>query len=176
MGGPSPGSLPPQAVTIFGEGIAIPPVKLYREGELQEEILELILNNVREPALNKCDLMALVAGCRVGEQRIIELCDRFGKETYVAAIDALLERTRVAMEHLIRHFVPEQEAYFEDYVDDDGRGNGPFKIAAEHPAHGRQGPVRLHGHIGTDRGADQLLSQRAHVQDARRAALHDLAV
>ena len=34
-----------------------------------------------------------------------------------------------AMEHLITHFVPEQEAYFEDYVDDDGRGNGPFKIA-----------------------------------------------
>ena len=129
VGGPAPGSLPPQATTIFGEGIAIPPVKLYREGELQEEILELILNNVREPALNKCDLMALVAGCRVGEQRIIELCDRFGKETYVAAIDALLERTRVAMEHLIKHFVPEQEAYFEDYVDDDGRGNGPFKIA-----------------------------------------------
>ena len=175
MGGPSPGSLPPQAVTIFGEGIAIPPVKLYREGELQEEILELILNNVREPALNKCDLMALVAGCRVGEQRIIELCDRFGKETYVAAIDALLERTRVAMEHLIRHFVPEQEATSRTTSTTTAAAMG-LKIAAEHPAHGRQGPVRLHGHIGTDRGADQLLSQRAHVQDARRAALHDLAV
>ena len=129
VGGPAPGSLPPAAVTIFGEGIAIPPVKLYSRGQLQEEILELILNNVREPAFNECDLMALVAGCRVGEQRIIELCDRFGKDTYVAATDALLERTRSAMEHLIEHFVPSEEAHFEDYVDDDGRGNGPFKIA-----------------------------------------------
>ena len=129
VGGPAPGSLPPDAVTIFGEGITIPPVKLYSGGQLQEEILELILNNVREPAFNKCDLMALVAGCRVGEQRIIELCERFGKETYLAATDALLERTRAAMEHLIEHFVPEEEASFEDYVDDDGRGNGPFKIA-----------------------------------------------
>src|ERR1044072_3748534 len=46
VGGPSPGSLPTAATTIFGEGIAIPPVKLCARGQLQEEMLELILNNV----------------------------------------------------------------------------------------------------------------------------------
>ena len=98
-GGPLPGSLPTGARTIFEEGIIIPPIKIIERGEVQEDVLRLILNNVRLPEMNRADLFAIVAGCRAGEKRVIELCDRFGKETYLAALQALLDRTYEAMRH-----------------------------------------------------------------------------
>ena len=54
-GGPLPGSLPTGAKTIFEEGIIIPPVKLIERGEVQEDVLRLILNNVRNPEMNRAD-------------------------------------------------------------------------------------------------------------------------
>lgn len=128
VGGPLPGSLPTGAKTIFGEGLRIPPVKLIREGKLNEDVLDLILNNVRQPEMNKNDLMAIVAGCRTGEKRVQELCARFGKETYLAACQALLDRTYRAMAKLIVQYIPEEPQSFEDWVDDDGLGHGPYRM------------------------------------------------
>src|SRR5918995_2061294 len=68
-----------------------------RAGVPKEDVLRLIFNNVRLPEMNRADLFATVAGCRAGERRVIELCDRFGKETYLAALQALLDRTHEAM-------------------------------------------------------------------------------
>ena len=127
-GGPLPGSLPTGAKTIFEEGIIIPPLKIVERGVVQEEILRLIFNNVRLPEMNRADLFAIVAGCRAGEKRVMELCDRFGKETYLAALQALLDRTYNAMKFLISVAIPEEPQTFVDYVDDDGLGNGPFKM------------------------------------------------
>ena len=67
-GGRLPGSLPTGATTIFEEGIIIPPIKLVERGEVQEDVLRLILNNVRLPEMNRADLFAIVAGCRAGER------------------------------------------------------------------------------------------------------------
>jgi N-methylhydantoinase B len=128
VGGPLPGSLPTTAKTIYGEGIRIPPVKLFKEHQLQEDVLRLILNNVRIPDMNEADLMAIVAGCRTGERRVIELCERFGVDTYLAACQALLDRTYNAMRQLILSNIPEKPQTFEDWVDDDGLGNGPFRM------------------------------------------------
>ena len=64
---------------------------------VQEDVLRLILNNVRLPEMNRADLFAIVAGCRAGERRVLDLCERFGKETYLAALQALLDRTYEAM-------------------------------------------------------------------------------
>ena len=128
VGGPLPGSFPTNATSIFGEGLRIPPVKLFEKGELNEDILNLILNNVRLPVMNRSDLMGIVAGCKTAEQRIKELCQRFGRDTYLAACQALLDRTRRAMQTLIRRNISTEPQSFEDYVDDDGLGNGPFKM------------------------------------------------
>jgi len=49
--------------------------------EPQEDVLRLIFNNMRLPEMNRADLFAIVAGCRAGEKRVVELCERFGKET-----------------------------------------------------------------------------------------------
>ena len=127
-GGPLPGSLPTGARTIFGEGIRVPPVKLFREGRLNQDVLDVILNNVRMPEMNRADVMGIVAGCRTGEKRVVELCERFGKDTYLAACQALLDRTHRAMAQLIVQAIPEEPQSFEDWIDDDGRGHGPFKM------------------------------------------------
>ena len=127
-GGPLPGSLPTGARTIFEEGVNIPPVKIIERGVVQEDVLRVILNNVRLPEMNRADLFAIVAGCRAGERRVLDLCERFGKETYLAALQALLDRTYEAMKFLISVAIPEEPQTFVDYIDDDGLGNGPFKM------------------------------------------------
>ena len=128
VGGPLPGSLPTGATTIFGEGLRLPPVKIYERGKLNRAVLDIMLNNVRQPDMNRADLMAIVASCRTAEKRVAELCERFGKEIYLAACAALLDRTYRAMKQLIVQNLPEEPQSFEDYIDDDGLGNGPFKM------------------------------------------------
>ncbi|MFP6705594.1 MAG: hydantoinase B/oxoprolinase family protein [Alphaproteobacteria bacterium] len=128
VGGPVPCSMPTAATSIFGEGLRIPPIKLYERGTLNQAALDLIMNNTRTPEMNFSDLMAIIAGCRAGEKRIIELCERFGADVYAQACEALLERTERAMRQLIVQNLPTEPQSFEDYVDDDGLGNGPFKM------------------------------------------------
>ena len=132
VGGKTPGSMPVQASTIFEEGMRLPPVKLYKQGEIDSELLRSFAHNTRLPEHAEADIKALAAGTKAAETRVHELCDRFGKETYVEACDAILDRTRDGMVDLIHEFIPEGERYtFEDYVDDDGMGNGPIKLHLE---------------------------------------------
>ncbi|MDP7219401.1 MAG: hydantoinase B/oxoprolinase family protein [Arenicellales bacterium] len=128
VGGPVAGSMPTGATTIYGEGIRIPPIKIFEKGKVNQAALDLILNNTRTPQMNYSDLMAIIAGSRAGEKRVVEICDRFGRETYFQACEALLDRTRQAMKRLIVQNLPTEPQSFEDYVDDDGCGNGPFKM------------------------------------------------
>ena len=128
VGGPVPCSMPTAATSIFGEGIRIPPIKIYARGEPNEAAMRILMNNSRTPEMNYSDLMAIIAGSRTGEQRVIEMCERFGVETYKRACEALLKRTERAMRALIVKNLPEEPQSFEDFVDDDGLGNGPFKL------------------------------------------------
>lgn len=128
VGGKVPGSMPFDAATIWEEGLRIPPVKIYENGKLNEGVLAIMLNNSRTPDMNRSDLSALIAGCRAASTRVSELCDRFGRDVYTAATQLLLDRTKAAMQELIYKFIPEEPVTFTDYVDDDGRGNGPFRM------------------------------------------------
>ena len=128
VGGPVPCSMPTAATSIFGEGIRIPPVRIYEGGELNRAALDIIMNNTRTPEMNLSDLMAIIAGCRAGERRVIEICERFGPDVYRRACTALLERTERAMRRLIVRNLPEEPRTFEDFIDDDGCGNGPFRL------------------------------------------------
>ena len=129
VGGKVPGSLPTDARSIYEEGIVVPPIKIYRNGELQQELLDLILHNVRLPHWNLSDFNAIIAACRTAEKRCIEIAERFGDDVYFSALDELLERNKHAMRQLITNTVPEEKQFFEDYVCDDGMGMGPYKIA-----------------------------------------------
>lgn len=128
IGGKVPGSLPTDALSVFEEGVRIPPVKLYRDDVLQEDLLKLVLHQTRMPEWCRADLLAIVASCRVAEKRIHEICDRFGDDYFTSATSELLARNKRAMGHLINTAVGETPVSFEDYICDDGRGFGPYKI------------------------------------------------
>ena len=129
VGGSSAGSIPIDARSIFEEGVRMPPVKLYDGGRLNEEVLRFFCHNSRTPRETRADIMAIAAGTSAGAQRVKDICDRFGKDTYLEACDALLDRTRTSVMGLIQQLIPEGQRFeFEDYTDDDGLGNGPIKL------------------------------------------------
>ncbi len=129
VGGSTAGSIPIDARSIFEEGVRMPPVKLYDGGKLNDEVLRFFCHNSRTPRETRADVMAIAAGTATGAQRVKDICDRFGKDTYLEACDALLARTRTSIIGLIRQLIPEGERFeFEDYTDDDGLGNGPIKL------------------------------------------------
>ena len=129
VGGKVPGSLPTDATSIHEEGIVVPPFKLFRRGELAADSLEIILNQVRIPEWNRADLNGVVAACRTAERRLLELCERFTTEVYLSAVEELLQRNYRAMQRLITTHLPDGVPLtFGDYVDDDGRGFGPYRI------------------------------------------------
>ncbi len=129
IGGKVPGSLPTDARQIYEEGIVVPPVKIFRGGELQQDILTLILHNCRLPHWNRSDFNAIVAACRTGARRCMELAARFGDDVFHSAMEDMLERNRRAMAQLIAQNVPERKQSFEDFICDDGMGMGPYRIA-----------------------------------------------
>ncbi len=154
-GGMVPGSIPIKAETIFQEGIRIPPTKLYRKGELQTEILELILHNVRTPQWNRFDLNALVAACNTAAKRCIEIATRFGDDIFYSTMEIMLERNHMAMEAIINMLVPEEPRVFEDYVCDDGVGMGPYKIRCKL---WREGSRAIFDFDGTDPQAQSSIN------------------
>jgi len=161
VGGKVAGSMPFDARSIWEEGLRIPPVKVYDKGVLNQGVLDIMLNNSRTPDSNRSDLMALTAGCRTAATRVKELCDRFGRDTYLTACDMLMQRTKNAMAALIDKYISHEPVEFTDYVDDDGRGNGPFKMQLSIYRKGEkavfdwsgtadqaEGPINFHIHEG----------------------------
>jgi N-methylhydantoinase B len=146
-GGMVPGSIPINATTVYQEGIRIPPTKLYKKGVLQEDILELILHNVRTSTWNRFDLNALVAACKTAAKRCREIADRFSDDIFFSTMDIMLERNYNAMKFIIQNFIPEEPRVFEDYICDDGMGMGPYKIKCKM---WREGDVAHFDFDGTD--------------------------
>ena len=129
VGGKTVCSMPADSRTIYEEGVIIPPFKLYDGGRLNEDALRIILNQVRRPDWNRADLNGIVAACRTASRRIQELCARFGVETYLSALDALLERNYQAMKTLLTMVFADGETLsFTDYICDDGVGHGPYEL------------------------------------------------
>ena len=159
VGGKVPGSMPFDARTIWEEGLRVPPVRIYDKGVLNQGVLDIMLNNSRTPDMNRSDLMALIAGVRTAGTRVRELCDRFGRDTYMTACDLLLDRTREAMRALIHKYIPEEPVSFTDYVDDDGLGNGPFKMTLSIY---RRGDIAVFDWTGTDPQAEGPINFHIH--------------
>ncbi|MGE0405678.1 MAG: hydantoinase B/oxoprolinase family protein [Candidatus Korobacteraceae bacterium] len=113
---------------IYQEGLRIPPVKLMRGGSMDRDILDLLLHNVRTPKEREGDLGAQLAACNTGARRLVEVCKRYGARRVHRAGRELLEYS----ERLMRAFLAELPAGVhraEDFLDDDGLGSGPIRIA-----------------------------------------------
>jgi len=119
VGGMRPGSAPSDSREIFQEGIIIPPVRLVRGGEYVLDVLELLLANVRTPAIRRGDLRAQIAANQIAEQRIGELMERRGKETVLAAFDEIISYTERRTREVVRN-LPDGEYSAEDFMEGDG--------------------------------------------------------
>ena len=119
VGGKEPGSLAGDTVEIYQEGLRIPPILLWRAGALSDDLLQMILANVRTPDERWGDLRAQKAGCTIGIDRILNLCQRIGEAVLIEAMSAVLDYSERRMRHQIG-LLPQGEACFEDVLDNDG--------------------------------------------------------
>ena len=129
VGGTFPGSMGP-ANEIFQEGLRIPPVRIVRAGVVDQEMLALILLNVRTPKEREGDLDAQIGSCRVGEQRMKQLAQKFEPQKLSMLIEELLDYS----ERLVRaelRTMPAGTFSAEDWLDDDGVTADPIKIAVQ---------------------------------------------
>ncbi|MCB1018607.1 MAG: hydantoinase B/oxoprolinase family protein, partial [Acidobacteria bacterium] len=118
VGGMTPGSMP-LATEIFQEGLRIPPVKLVRRGRFEEDLLALLLANVRTPQERRGDLGAQLAAHRTGERRLLEATAKYGAVKMREQMEALKDYSERMMRVRLSA-VPDGEFRFEDCLDDDG--------------------------------------------------------
>ncbi|MGE4277417.1 MAG: hydantoinase B/oxoprolinase family protein [Lawsonibacter sp.] len=105
--------------TCIEEGLRIPPLKLYDQGVLNENIYRFFLNNVRTPYEAKGDLAAQTAANYRGEMRILELVEKYGADMLVDYFEAILDYSEKGMREAIAA-LPDGESSFEDVVEFDG--------------------------------------------------------
>src|SRR5215467_7876430 len=113
---------------IYQEGVRIPPIKLISGGQMQHDVLRLLLNNVRTPEERQGDLNAQIAACHTGAVRLREIVDRYG----LVRARRLMKELQDYSEQMMRAFlsqVPAGKYAAEDYLDEDGAGSGPVLIA-----------------------------------------------
>jgi N-methylhydantoinase B len=130
VGGAQAGSQAVEGVTEFyQEGIRVLPTRLWRRGELNREVLRLITGNVRVPDIVEGDLKAMRNAARVGEMRVLDLFNRYGTDTVLAAWDDILAHSEREMRAAIRE-LPSGRYAAEDFYDDCGRGTEPLRVFA----------------------------------------------
>lgn len=113
---------------IFQEGLRIPPVRLYRAGELQADVQDLILLNCQVPRERLSDLRAQMAANRVGVQRFQALCAKYGTDTVLGAGAALMDYAERKMRVAIAA-MPDGTWRFEDVFDNEEvRSNLPLSV------------------------------------------------
>jgi N-methylhydantoinase B len=125
VGGASPGSWAPGRAEIYQEGLIFPGVPVYRKGELNEALIGLIRANVRLPSMTIGDLFAGIAALRAAQQRMSDMCERFGPDTICAAMDELHdigERRALNALRDLPHGIYEAD----DWLDDDGITDEPL--------------------------------------------------
>ncbi len=128
IGGSVAGSLSPQASEIFHEGILVPPIRIMRGGEINREAYAVILNNSRFPDMLEGDTRALMAACRLGEERLAELMDKHGRQTVLDAFGEIVRSSVEAYRDYVRSVVVEGEHHFFDYVDRDPVDDAPRRV------------------------------------------------
>jgi N-methylhydantoinase B len=126
VGGALAGSMGP-AREIFQEGVRIPPVRLFRGGVLNKDVMALLLANVRTPEEREGDLSAQIAACRTGERRLKEVVAKYGETEVQRYGRHLLDYSAAMMHAALRELRPGTYTA-EDFLDDDGVTDEPLRI------------------------------------------------
>ena len=152
IGGKSPGGWAPDTTDVYQEGICFTHQRLIRAGQPNDDLLELIRANVRVPDLVRGDLAAQLASCRRGVERVQRLCDRFGADAVIDAMDRIIRRTEAGMRARIAS-IPDGRYGASVELDHDGidRTRHP-RVAVQIEVSGSRLGVRFDGTSATAAG------------------------
>lgn len=144
IGGIGPGSYTTLTTDAIQEGLRIPPVRIYRRGKLDEQLLNIILANVRSPELRREDFFAQFAGCARGAARFTDLCQKYGRDVIRECMSDILDHgerlTRAEIEK-----IPDGDYTFEDHYDGDGIDDVRLKVMVKVSVNGSDILVDLTG-------------------------------
>jgi N-methylhydantoinase B len=146
IGGAMPASISPRATEIFQEGLRLRPTKLFRAGEINQDVLNILSDNSRIPDLNWGDIKAMVAGLNTIERRFGAMVEKFGFETVAQSMVDLLDHVE-ARTVAVLQTIPNGEYRFVDYLEDDMVSEVPVRISLAMTA--RNGRIHL-DYSGTD--------------------------
>lgn len=114
---------------IWQEGLRLQPAKLYHAGQLDEQLMALILNNTRAPYNMRGDLLAQVSACATGVRAVQQLADKYGSELLLTCARELMRyserRTRAELAS-----IPDGRYVHEELVLEDGTAGGPYRLKA----------------------------------------------
>ena len=130
VGGAVPGGYNPKATESYQEGIRIPPVKLVRSGELQQDVINILAANTRVPQSNWGDLNGQLNALDLGERRLTMLLDEYGDDTIAAALNALSARAEALMRANIAA-LRDGTYSCDDFLDNDGVTDKALPIALD---------------------------------------------
>ena len=151
MGGAVPASMG-LSEEIYQEGLRIPPVLIARRGELQRDMMAMLLANVRTPREREGDLTAQIAAYRLGERRLTELVGKYGRSKTQQYLDGLQQYSarlmRVALARL-----PNGLYRAEDFLDDDGFSDQPVPVRVSIRVQGQRALVDFQGSAPACRGS-----------------------
>ena len=157
VGGAVPGSISPDAMTIFEEGIRIPPIKLVRQHIIDNDIMKLIIQNTREPNDRLLDLNVQIATNNLGTARLIDLIEKMGIVNLNQAIDDLLTYTDQRTRNLISKLNDGSHS-FTTWMDDDGLEGEKLPIKANVTVDGDQVKLDFTGTGAQSRGAYNVMT------------------
>jgi N-methylhydantoinase B len=142
IGGATHGAYNPNATEIWQEGLRIPPIKLYEQRRLRDDILDMLALNVRNPDDFRGDLAAMIGAAHLGERRMQKLFGELGADVVEAAIEAVLDAAEAQARAVVATW---KDGVFhgEAFLDDDGRGNNDIRIAAKVTKRGSEIEVDL---------------------------------
>ena len=130
IGGPVPAGYNPDAKEIYGEGLRVPPIKLWDRGKPREDILNMLLTNMRARRDQEGDFNALIGACQVGERNLINMLEKYGVEQVKLCIDELLNMADKHMRSLIKQ-IPDGSYTGTAVLEDAGHDFGDIEITAD---------------------------------------------
>jgi N-methylhydantoinase B len=119
VGGMAPGSMPAGSRELYQEGLILPPVRLVRDGDINDDVMDILLANSRSPNERRGDVSAQVAAHRLGEARLGELSRRATAAPIAEAFDALYEYSERRMRAAITE-IPDGRYGASDVLEGDG--------------------------------------------------------
>ena len=120
VGGRMAGSWPSTSRSIFEEGTICPPVKLHEQGVLNEGLYDVLLRNSRFPEDLRGDIDAFVGANEIIRRRVVELCERFGRDKVEGAFYEIIDRCAEVVREKGLPFFPEGDFIGEDFIENDG--------------------------------------------------------